>query len=394
MNIPAFCLYAGLAYASLCSTAPPVSTAWKKTLVTKDFLTEGLSVGDIDGDGKPDLVAGAFWFKGPEFKEAHQYRPGQAQPVDTYQEDSFLSWVDDLNGDGKNDILMVGRPGHETTIYLNPGPAGEWTAHRILEETSTESPIYVDLDGDGKKDLVCMQGGRFGYARRDATDVTKPWTFIPISEKRTNSPFVHGLGVGDLNGDGRLDVLEKEGWFEQPARISDPWPYHPYPFASAGGAQMLVFDVDGDGDNDVVTSLNGHGYGLVWHENRRNQDGKVEFIRHEILSEDGDKTTPEGVQVSELHAMEAGDVDGDGRIDFVTGKRYWAHNGGDPGASEPALTVVFLNKKDGDGVRWEGHVLDQDFGVGCQVIIADLNGDGKPEVAAGCKKGVSFFSPN
>ncbi|MDB6079447.1 MAG: repeat-containing protein [Akkermansiaceae bacterium] len=394
MKVPALCIPFGFLLMSFCATAPSLSTDWKKMTVTGDFLTEGLSTGDIDGDGIPDLVAGAFWFRGPEFNEARPYRPGHAQPVDTYMEDSFLSWVDDLNGDRKNDILMVGRPGHETTIYLNPGATGEWTSHRILEETSTESPIYIDLDGDGKKELVCMQGGRFGYAKRDASDVTKPWTFIPISEKRTDSPFIHGLGVGDLNGDGRLDVIEKEGWFEQPAKITDPWSYHPYAFAKAGGAQMLVFDVDGDGDADIVTSLNGHGYGLAWFENRFNQDGKVDFIRHEILSEDGAQKGPGGLQVSELHAMEAGDLDGDGRVDFVTGKRYWAHNGNDPGASDPALTVIFLNKKDGDSVRWEPHVLDENFGVGCQIAVGDVTGDGKPDIAIGCKKGVVVFAPN
>jgi FG-GAP-like repeat len=94
------------------------------------------------------------------------------------------------------------------------------------------------------------------------------------------------------------------------------------------------------------------------------------------------------LQFSQLHALEQGDFDADGRMDFITGKRYYAHNGNDPGANDPALAVVFFNRKDGSTVRWEPEVIDNDSGVGCQVLAVDLNGDGKPEFAAANKKGV------
>jgi hypothetical protein len=370
----------------------PGGKAWKKRVITTDFLTEGLSAGDLDGDGVKDLVAGAFWFKGPDFKEAKAYRPGKALPPTVYQEDSFLSWVEDFNGDGKNDILMASRPGKEMTLYLNPGKTGDWTAHQVLAEAATESPVWTDLDGDGKKELVCMQGGKFGYAKPDWKDVTKPWTFVAISEKRTDSPYVHGLGVGDLNGDKRPDIVEKEGWFEQPAKKDAPWVWHKEAFAGPGGAQMLVFDVDGDGDNDLVTSINGHGYGLAWFESKP-ADGKISFIRHEILPDDPAKKGEGGLQFSQLHALEMGDFDKDGRMDFVTGKRYFAHNGKDPGEMEDTVpAVIFYNRKDGAGVHWQANVLDEDSGVGCQALVVDLDGDGKLEYAVGNKKGVQIFS--
>lgn len=365
--------------------------AWKKQVVTTDFLTEGLSAGDLDGDGKKDLVAGAFWFKGPDFKEAKPYRPGKAQPATVYQEDSFLSWVEDFNGDGRNDILMASHPGKNLTLYLNPGKAGDWPAHRVMTEAATESPLWTDLNGDGKKELVCMQGGKFGYAVVDWADVTKPWRFVEISDKRTDTPYRHGLGVGDLNGDGRPDIVEKDGWFEQPATKDAVWVRHEETFAGAGGAQMLVFDADGDGDNDMVTSLNGHGYGLAWYESKP-AAGKAGFTRHEILPENPAAKGADGIQFSQLHALETGDFDGDGRMDFITGKRYYAHNGKDPGAEDPALAVIFYNRNDGDGVRWQGEVIDSNSGVGCQVLAVDLNGDGKLEFAAGNKKGVHVFS--
>jgi hypothetical protein len=379
---------AGLAGIAISQPAGDQKPGWKKTVLSRDFVTEGISAGDIDGDGALDLVAGPFWFKGPEYKEFQRYRPGHARPIDTYVEDSFLSWSEDLDADGATDILMVGWPGKEITFYKNPGKeGGDWKAHRVLDEAATESPIWVDLNGDGRKEMVCMQGGCFGYASVDWSDVTKPWKFTAISTKRTDSPYIHGLGVGDLNGDGRPDILEKDGWFEQPAEPGGDWVYHPTVFASAGGAQMLVFDVDGDGDNDVVTSIQGHSYGLAWYENT-GKDGEVTFARHEILPEDPAKTGVGGIQFSQLHALEAGDFDQDGRMDFVTGKRFWAHNGNDPGARDPAVVYVFYNRNDAGGVRWEPELVDDDSGVGCQVIAVDLNGDGRLEIAVGNKKGI------
>lgn len=390
MKTRALFLPAGLLVVTISLAQAPPKLPWKKRVLTKDFLTEGLSAGDIDGDGKKDLVAGAFWFKGPEFSEAKAYRPGRAVPVTQYQEDSFLSWVDDVNGDGKNDILMASHPGKDLTLYLNPGTEGDWPAHRVMTQAATESPLWIDLDADGKKELICMQGGCFGYAEIDWSDVTQPWTFIAISGKRSNTPYVHGLGVGDLSGDGKLDIVEKEGWFEQPAKGETSWKWHKEAFAGRGGAQMLVFDADGDGDNDMITSMDGHGYGLAWFENQKTGE-KVSFVRHEILPEDPAKTGVGGLQFSQLHALEAGDFDRDGRIDFTTGKRYYAHNGRDPGAEDPALAVIFYNRKGASTTEWEAEVIDSDSGVGCQVLAVDLNGDGQLEFAAGNKKGVHII---
>ncbi len=364
---------------------------WARQVVTPDFLTEGAAAGDIDGDGAADIVAGCVWYKGPDFKESHKFRDGGPVATTVYQEESFLSWVDDVDGDGRQDILMASRPGKRITLYLNKGGAGNWPAFPVMEEASTECPAWVDVFGDGKKRLVCMQGGAFGYAGPDAADVTKPWKFTAISEKRTDSPYVHGLGAGDLNGDGRQDIAAADGWFEQPAERDGKWAWHALEFANPGGSQMLIFDADGDGDNDVVTSVSAHGYGLAWFEAAR-PDGNVTFTRHEILPSDPAKSGEGGLQFSQLHALASGDFDKDGRMDFVTGKRFYAHNGHDPGANDPALTVIFHNRKDRTGVRWEPEVIARDCGVGCQVIAVNPDGDGTPEILVGSKKGVSVLS--
>ena len=97
--------------------------------------------------------------------------------------------------------------------------------------------------------------------------------------------FYHGTGVGDINGDGRNDLILYDGWWEQPANGSDQteWTAHPFRFAKRGGAQVYAYDVDGDGDNDVITALDAHGWGLAWFEQVR-RDGQITFIQHTISS--------------------------------------------------------------------------------------------------------------
>jgi FG-GAP-like repeat len=371
---------------AICASVPLMS--WKKQIITKDFISEGVAVSDLDGDGVRDLIAGHLWFKGPDFTTAIQYRPGKVHSIDGYIEDSFINWAEDLNGDKTNDLLMVGWPGKQISLYLNPGKIGEeWKAYQIITEAATESPIWIDLTGDQKKEIVCMQQGKFGYYSANWSDVTKPWTFTAISEKRSNSPYVHGLGAGDLNNDGKPDIIEKDGWFEQPATLPGTWTHHKFSQQCRGGSQMLVHDFDSDGDNDVVTSLDGHGYGLGWYENE-GKEKSFNFIYHEILPADAQKKGANDLQFSQLHSLAMADFDKDGRMDFVTGKRYWAHGNKDPGSLDPALTVIFYNRKEGDTIKWESSIIDQDGGVGCDVVATDLNNDAKVDVAVGSKKGV------
>ncbi|MCZ6597067.1 MAG: VCBS repeat-containing protein, partial [Planctomycetota bacterium] len=202
--------------------------AFERHELSDVFFCEGASFADLDRDGHGDVIAGPYWYAGPDFEERHEiYAPKPFDPLG--YSDNFFAWPRDFDGDDWIDVLFVGFPGREAAWYENPGPdpeaGGAWERHLVFPVVDNEAPAFADLTGDGREELVFHTGGRFGFAEPDADDPSKPWSFTPISEDRGLPKFVHGLGVGDLNGDGRADLLEKDGWWEQPASWdrTTPW---------------------------------------------------------------------------------------------------------------------------------------------------------------------------
>jgi hypothetical protein len=198
------------------------------------------------------------------------------------------------------------------------------------------------------------------------------------------------VGFGDINGDRRVDVLEAVGWWEQPAEVKpgQPWTFHPFRFAT-DGAQMLVGDVNGDGLADVITAWHCHLYGLVWWQQVKGANGQPDWKQHVILSPTPDVSTAD-FRVSQMHALELVDMNGDGLKDILTGKRFWAHGPtGDKEPDAPAVVFWLELRRDGNGgATFVPHLIDDDSGVGTQVAATDLNGDGKLDVVVGNKKGI------
>jgi hypothetical protein len=360
--------------------------------LTDVYFSEGANLGDVDGDGIVDAVYGPYWFKGPDFQKRFKIYPPKAQPREGYA-DHFFCWLYDFNGDGRSDILTAGFPGTPGYVYENPGLAGYdqlWKKHEVIDSVSNESPQLLDLVGDERPEFICTHDGYFGYATVDWSKPLAAWTFHNISKRNAPRPFGHGLGVGDVNGDGRRDVITKDGWFEQPEALSDAqWKFHPVNFAGPGGAEMYAYDVDGDGDNDVITSLAAHEFGLAWHEQVR--DGENVVFRPHVIMGSKPEENRYGLVFSEPHSVNLVDIDGDGLKDIVTGKTYWSHHTKSPMWDTGAVVYWFKLVRDKDGIDWVPYLAAEETGIGRQLIVAEINGDGLPDMIVGGMKGANVL---
>ena len=392
--------------------------SFRKRTLTERFVAEGCAAADFDRDGHVDVTAGNTIWHGPDFERQTDFTPPADNPAGITKtpydpargySDFFLAYAHDFNTDTWPDILVYGVPGEAALLYVNPqGRATAWEKHAIFDVADGESPDLVDVTGDGRPELLVHStatgrpagvegpwGGQLGYAEVDWSRPTGKARFRPITPRTAGNDkkyfrFTHGYGAGDVNGDGRVDILTKDGWFEQPADTAGerPWTLHPAAFGT-GGAHMYAYDVNGDGRADVITSRAAHGYGLGWFEQRA--DGT--FVEHAILPPAPTKD-PGAVSFSQLHAVRLEDIDGDGLRDIVTGKRRWAHGiNGDAEPNAPPVLYWFRLVRDGSGgASFEPRLVDHDSGVGTQVTVTHLDADGRPDIVVANKRGVFTFT--
>ena len=382
------------------------SVNFVKVQLTDKYLSEGASIWDVDNDGSPDIIAGPIWWKGPKFKNLSTYDSvPNYNLTDTQIADyasHFFSFPAFLNDDGWTDILNIGVPGSDSRVIYNPGIQKETSIKNnktqilpAIEKVGNESPLFTDIIDNDRPELIAFCNGQLiiGIAPNHG----EPWTVLPISPKDVQrfDIYKHGLGCGDINGDGLKDIVENSGWWEQPANWDRKtyWKHHSFHFSKqTGGAQMLVYDVNGDNKNDIITAMNAHGYGLSWFEQVESSEGQSpDFKKHIILPENPEGNT-EGLNFSQLHSLAMADIDNDGVRDIITGKCFFAHNGKDPGALDPAVLYWFRIVRSGDGkVEIIPHLIDNDSGIGRQIGTGDLNGDGKEDIVTANKKGVHIF---
>jgi hypothetical protein len=369
--------------------------SFERQQLTDVYFSEGANAGDINSDGVMDVVYGPYWFAGPDYQAKHEIYAPVPQNVNGYA-DNFFSWVHDFNRDGWNDVFVVGFPGTPAYVYENPQQDGldaHWKKHQVFDWVSNESPQLVDLFGDAQPELVCTRDGFFGFATIDAGDPLGTWDFHPISEQVTAKKFGHGLGIGDINGDGRQDIIHPGGWYEQPESKADKsrWMHHPAKLTTGyGGAEMYAYDVDGDGDNDVITSDRAHEFGLSWYEQVGDGDA-IDFKRHQIMGSHPSENKY-GVLFSELHSVALADLDGDGLKDIVTGKTYWSHHKQSPMWDAGAVVYWFKLVRGDDGVDWIPYQADDQAGIGRQLSLADVNADGLLDIVVGGMKGAHVLT--
>lgn len=371
-------------------TKPKKGTAiaFKKQELTKRFIAEGAAMGDVNKDGKKDILSGAYWFEAPSWK-AHELAKPDTFIVKGSYSDSFLDFALDVNQDGWIDLIRIDWPGKAAAWHENPkGKPGHWPMHIIHTSVGNESPMLVDIDGDGRLDLLCNDptAKKVIWLKCPSKKGDIVWEKFIISNDPNNAThmYTHGIGYGDINGDGRKDVLVRNGWWEGPEegpakhpKDSD-WKFHP---ADLGQdcSQMYVMDLNGDGLNDVI-SASAHNYGIWWHEQKKDEQGNMIWLHHDI-----DKT------LSQTHGLALQDINRDGNPDLITGKRYFAHSGNDPGEFEPAF-ISWFEYKPGKSPTWIRHDIDDDSGVGLHVTVEDLNNDGLLDIVTGNKKGVRIFT--
>lgn len=400
MKLSPFFLLGCLASTAIVHAQPKSEAAanagWTRTRIDDKFRSEGAAVADVNRDGKQDILVGDFWYQAPNWERREIRTPSELGDGAEGYSKAFCVWADDVNGDGWSDQIVVGFPGEASLWYENPqgrvAGDGHWKERVISPSACNETPQFVDLLGDGKKRLVfgVQPEGQIVWLSPNA-DIEKPWDRHPISEastpeKRTfgTDRFDHGLGVGDVNKDGRADVLVRQGWWEQPIdarnRTTD-WTFHA---ANLGEecADLYVVDVDGDGLNDVLSS-SAHRRGVWWH--RQAPQMPAGWQRQTIDD-----------SFTQSHAMHFVDLDGDGQRELVTGKRFWAHGpNGDEAPGEPPVVVsIAVGRDEKQAPHFAKQIIDDQTGIGTQFSIADVNGDGKSDIVVSNKKGVTLLTQN
>jgi hypothetical protein len=372
------------------SPGPGRSLSWtKRQLMVGPY--ESATTGDLDRDGHPDLVYGPYWFAGPTFAP-RAYRPNHTAKEYHHTNSEHVL---DVDRDGWPDIIGGGWGEDGIHWYRNPGRGAvergkPWEMHqpweaRLLARTRGHMEMFAlhDYDGDGRPELhsAC-------YRKSEPLEVWR-WTHGADGQPALRA-FVlgaegggHGLAFGDVNGDGREDVLTEIGWYERPAGdpFAGPWKLHPETALPHPSCPFVVEDLNRDGRLDILFGR-GHDVGLYWWEQQAPApDGTTRWRPHTI-----DESW------TQAHALALADLDGDGEEELVAGKCIWAHEGGDPGAADPP--AVYYYRWDRAAGRFDRHTIaapGENVALGRQFVVADLDRDGRLDLTAPSELGLWVF---
>ncbi len=381
--------------ASIAAAASADDVRWKKHDINPKSVFEGAGVLDVDNDGKLDIVSGESWYNAPDWTK---YPVRKVEKVGSYRND-FATMPVDVNADGNIDFVTVSYFGRDIGWVENPGKKGaEWTYHLIDKPGSSEAAVMLDVDGDGKLDFL-----------PNSTNVVVWYSLEtagskPVFKKHDfgTAAAGHGVGTGDVNGDGRADLLTPKGWFEAPSdpKTEGTWAWHPEWNLGATGIQILARDVDGDGLSDLIYGM-GHNFGLYWQKQGKDEKGNRTWTKAPI-----DET------LSSVHTLLWADLDGDGKAnEMITGKRVYAH---EIEAGDVQAPVIAYFTFDQAGKKWDKHLIYQgepakdapkeggkrdaqkDFapgtaGTGLEIAAVDIDKDGDIDLVCPGKSGLYLF---
>ena len=343
---------------------------------------EAVGVFDVDGDGVPDIVTGGFWYRGPDFREKFVIADKLTRYRDYYDEFSVIPL--DIDGDGHLDFITGGWWGQALRWRKNPGNhefgwgMAAWEEQVIAENIGNiETTRAWDIDGDGELELVPNTPGQALCAYK----LVRPGEF----KQYVIYPhgLGHGLGFGDIDGDGQGEFVTPKGILKAPPAgpLSGQWTLtEEFDLGGDASIPVLIVDVDGDGVNELIVG-NSHSYGLSWWKQTPKPDGGRSWTKHVI--------DPSNSQYHDLHWA---DIDGDGKQELITGKRYLAHCGHDPGEYDDLGIYYF---------KWTGEGFAKQViasgppgvgkGCGIQFALADLRGTGRLDIIAPGKDGLCVF---
>ena len=348
----------------------------KRQIASESF--ESVGVFDVNNDKILDIISGRFWYMGPEFSVRHTI--GEIARYGEYCED-FSTIPLDVNGDGNLDFVTGGWFEGKLVWKENPGDESQWKTHLIADVGNIETTRSWDIDGDGIIEIIPNTPHDslkiFRLSNTNTVKATNSFAAINIYDKQG-----HGLGFGDINGDGRGDIITPFGWLEAPQKpFEEEWFLHSEFELGKASIPVIVADVNQDGQNDIIVGQ-GHDYGLHWYEQRIDENGKKrKWLKHAIDPFN-----------SQYHTMQWEDLDGDGMNELITGKRYRAHNGKDPGGKDEIGLYYF---------RWNGESFTKQIidygaygvgkGTGVYFSVIDIDNNGRKDIIVAGKDGLTIF---
>ena len=347
-----------------------LGAGFKLHTINGESRFEAAGIVDVNNDGKLDIFSGGFWYEGPSWKK-HFVR--QVKSKGNYYYD-FANVPIDVDGDGWVDIISAAW--HNKKVFWVRNPAATDRGFEVFDidtPGNMETALGVDINGDGKDDIlpcIMTSAAWYEYLADSSAENGVKW----IKHDLPRQAAGHGIGAGDINSDGRCDVVASNGWLEQTAKSG--WTWHQEFSLGSASIPILVHDVDGDCDCDIVWGL-GHNYGIFWLQQGKDEDGKRKWWKHKIDD-----------SWSQPHFMLFADLDNDGKNELITGKRVHAHNGNDPGGNEPPC--VYYYSFDASSKKWKRRLLHEGgkVGFGINTQAKDIDGDGDIDIVAPGKSGL------